>query len=1143
MVMTLDAVKAEVEAWYKPILGTFPNPDNKYGAQCKDLITVYIRDVHSEPYVVGNGIDMARNLISQQGWRSISATGKWQIGDVVSTTGASSAGHVYVVLEDLGDRVKMVDLNGGPQPANSGPDEAVKVRTQYKRGVVNVARPPRYVGATASTSTPAPTPVVQSPETILSKHLSNASVIVAAAKATGVPIHIAAAVAWRETVGKHIYGHDAGGIYSTNGRSVTIGSTTYPVNSNIPVTAANFAGFRSQLLTADGSWTGRTSNGVGIMQVTFWGFIRDALNKGYDLSDPRQNVEYALKYILAPALGGDYSEASVKMAATSYNAGPGLTTPNAYGIAVWEKAEEYRVALGVPASSPTNPPAEPTPEPEPTPVEPPVPPDPTPEMTTDPGPLPELPDPPTAEVKRDLPNPVPGPIVQPAALQHPLARVWWRGQWWSPLEVKLDRDLSIPGPDQSPLGAPLTEATGQVLLGKPAPISARGWNAWRDNPPTPFEPVIVQGSDDDGITWHTLFTGRVDDSGGAADDASVLIGLVDHTDALRRRISMMPKNFRMPSPHEGRRYMCIGLHPVYVADLVARSSGYYATPPRHPDAFISAPMMGSAWPERGTLFACTAIEPKDATSGIPGDSPEYQRTPWGLAVTNLFARYSPNLDGDDSRGMLTGLRGLRAMVGPAGERYSFIELWWDRACLAFHLQPDAIELRVETGWDARGERIVAYTRRRSITAEQTRDGYELRVWMDEDGGLQIGADDHITTHTPFPQWPAEMRAMALSELRVTTRLASAAVGGVSLAPLKRAEDMGEWHQTFLADVDPDVMLWGTPGVVNRDGLELLREMAAAELSSMWIDEDGMLRYVSRTRMDVRPSVRTITEAVLSSAPWSIGRSSLASSVTVARRQPSLYQNRRHSSFGVQVWEGPRDELEPDSAPQEVIVEVPDDEDWIYVDGSFSDVSESTIAEANKRIGSWMGGTVLREGEDGRVVELPAPRSWFWGSAERIDWQTFKAHFGYTPPPATTALMELSVPDLVDKGLRRSLVGAGPILRARGLQKWADIDFGAPVHTGAVVDAPIEYVHDARWWVQSELAAKRIAHRLAKMLAKPIPAWGPVEMAQPDLSIRLGDTVTLSLGGRSRPQRVCGVRLSFTPGEGLTQSLTLRQIRP
>ena len=186
--------------------------------------------------------------------------------------------------------------------------------------------------------------------------------------------------------------------------------------------------------------------------------------------------------LFAQYLGGDYSEASVKLAATRYNAGPAATTPNAYGQKVWDWAVKYKAALAgasdtggtTPAPTPT-----PTPPPEPT-----IPPLPGVEVTEDPGPLPDLdvervsvtlPEPPKAEsVPARRPNPL---RVRQATVSDSRARVWFRDQWWTPLEVDIARELAIPGPDQSPLGAPITEATGTLILARPVQLSKKGWDA------------------------------------------------------------------------------------------------------------------------------------------------------------------------------------------------------------------------------------------------------------------------------------------------------------------------------------------------------------------------------------------------------------------------------------------------------------------------------------------------------------------------------------------------------------------------------------------------------------------------------------------------------------------------------------------
>ena len=97
--------------------------------------------------------------------------------------------------------------------------------------------------------------------------LVNADLIVQAASATGVPLAIAAAMIQKETGGKNIYGHDAGGVYSTLTGPVVVGGIVYEKGADIPVTWLNFVEFL-RLVTA-----GAKSNGVGPAQITYSGYF------------------------------------------------------------------------------------------------------------------------------------------------------------------------------------------------------------------------------------------------------------------------------------------------------------------------------------------------------------------------------------------------------------------------------------------------------------------------------------------------------------------------------------------------------------------------------------------------------------------------------------------------------------------------------------------------------------------------------------------------------------------------------------------------------------------------------------------------------------------------------------------------------
>ena len=147
---------------------------------------------------------------------------------------------------------------------------------------------------------------------------------------------------------------------------------------------------------------------------------------------------------------------------------------------------------------------------------------------------------------------------------------------------------------------------------------------------------------------------------------------------------------------------------------------------------------------------------------------------------------------------------------------------------------------------------------------------------------------------------------------------------------------------------------------------------------------------------------------------------------------------------------------------------------------------------------------------------------------------------YRPPDGVVAHFELSAPEI--PGLSASVVGKGIILRGRARQVWSEVLTKA-VTTGARTRRARHHVHDGGWFIQSPLVMGRVLARLAAMVKNPLRAYRELPLASPDLLIRLGDTVTLTLNGPAKPYRVCGVRFEFTPEDGLSQTLALRQLRP
>lgn len=184
----------------------------------------------------------------------------------------------------------------------------------------------------------------------------NAATIVQAAKDAELELAIALAIVRQESRGAHVYGHDSGGVYSTNGTAITVDKAAYPAGSNIPVTASNYAGFYSNVVTL-----GARSNGVGICQITYagaalltgereGGFLRRAKEAGFDLSDPLDNCRYSFGSIIRPALKGSRADSAILEMATRYNSGSWKGAPTPYAGRVLESVRMYRDVLPAPDS-------------------------------------------------------------------------------------------------------------------------------------------------------------------------------------------------------------------------------------------------------------------------------------------------------------------------------------------------------------------------------------------------------------------------------------------------------------------------------------------------------------------------------------------------------------------------------------------------------------------------------------------------------------------------------------------------------------------------------------------------------------------------------------------------------------------------
>lgn len=730
---------------------------------------------------------------------------------------------------------------------------------------------------------------------------------------------------------------------------------------------------------------------------------------------------------------------------------------------------------------------------------------------------------------------------RPAYVGVPLVEVHWKGQWRRVVAASVSRRIQSAGPDQVPSGTRMTAATGSFTLTQGRTVSRYGWDPLTLPMPVPGESVRLRGSMDAGDTWHNLFSGKVSEAGGRITSRGLEVGIIERTDLLARPVTHPPLNFRQPNPADGKSSRQIGLHPIYFANFVARRSGWLSTPPMSGDrSFVSAPMVGSMWPERGVVEQSEVLVPKETDTIVAADSPDFVDTWWGLTCHNVHAVYRPTFPG--GRLGLIGQDGIevRLLVGPTGARSSSVDVFWGiRHCLSIAVTSTSVVVRTQTDADTPGGRTTLQERERTLTAGQRTKGFELRVWLGEQGTLVTHVDGERLDIPRFSSLPPAFRGTTLHSVQVTAHPDGAPVGGVVVEAARSPDDSPGWGPSFLIHADARQMLTGAPALVARDGLALLQEMAGALLGTVFLDEDGRLQYWDRSKIDSRPASVGILAEDCADAEFSLALGSVHTSVEGVSSRPYLTHPRVSSRASLRVWEGPQDVLGPGDTSEEIVT-VPDGEDWFNVDLTFTPVSEATIDEVNRGFGSVVGGTLVETGADGKLVERAARPSWYSAEAEMITWDTFKITFKNTTPPDVAGDISFTIPDLGYAGLWRSHIGTGPRLRARGRQTWGERRTG-PVVTGADLDAEAPHEHDAGWWIQSDAVMNRTVARVVQMVSAPVPAWRAVRMGAPDLSIRLGDTVGFTVRDRLKGQRVSGIDLEFDADTGVTQTLAFRQI--
>lgn len=639
----------------------------------------------------------------------------------------------------------------------------------------------------------------------------------------------------------------------------------------------------------------------------------------------------------------------------------------------------------------------------------------------------------------------------------------------------------------------IPQATGQVTwaaLEDVVTAQPTAFNRLDGWPPKTRDPVSVwlgyRTASGDALA--KVLTGFIKSSQGdpAADVSS---SLVDRVDRLNRKVDLPPLLRAMPPLADGGPWRGVELYPTFFTDLAARAGGFYSTPPLASGAVVSAPLMGSAWPERGVLSAGVR-----STNASQADY-DWAQTPWGIAVGDASIVYTPA-----GSSVLNRAMEITAMAPPAPRAGgAYVAAVWG-----------AVEIRMVFNASTVSAVLVSGGSTTVCTLAAAGTVLTLRVVL-AGGSLAMTLRDASGAEASGSVALAASGA-SMTAVKVASPSAAALVGGVQVAfPSTAFATVSYTRSAFLTPAAHHASLAASPPIMGATAKSLLEEQSKAELAAWWIDGDGNLHWRNRNVLVSGAPIMELTSMDhLKSLQWEEDFAGVASTVEVMGREATVLQFKYPK---VDLWSGSYGKVLANGSEKfEELIHPGADTDWIMVDTLAN--NPAGFDDYNAAIGSWAAVyfyfTKGTSGEAGYGTAEGVNLTWAGASIGFVDHKTYKvATTVYSVGTAgwDKAEFDLKVPPQY-KGSGASWRQGGesyPIIRAFGKTDWADRRYTSTAAGG--MDAPV-LSHDVGWWVQEPAAVQAIADLLASQTSVPRPFLTGVSLV-PDSRLELGDIVTLS----------------------------------
>jgi len=648
----------------------------------------------------------------------------------------------------------------------------------------------------------------------------------------------------------------------------------------------------------------------------------------------------------------------------------------------------------------------------------------------------------------------------------------------------------------------ITAATCDVTWAQQDDLMAAAPNPWDAStwPPKGSDTLTVDVGY--GAARVRQLTGVADNSQGSILTGEASTSGVDVIDKLKKVVNFPPHMIVMPPVAEGGAFLAVNNTPSYTTDRVLRACGFYATPKMEAGAIFSAPLMGSAWPELGTVTAASQ-------TGFPSFPPSFINTPWGVAPNSITADFMP--------------------VTPTKGNSKIDATFW----ISFKVRdtvPSSGVTQVLVYWGTKLIRLrVSSTRQIQVIADNDSVSSTFVATLSQ--AQAAGAENFLLRVTPAGVYTlyASNGNTATGTQSLATTMTTGSITKISLTsphqtgPIVGGVQVGFY--TYDTHLQPTTAvlsnpadtsgLDAVPAIKNQVALDVLKEQAAAECAVMWIDEYGVFRWVNRNDLMNAAPVATLTALDdLLDLQWEYSAAQVRSGVQVNSRKAKII---RSAVSNVTLYTGSGESLQSGQLTTDVVTPSAD-ESWFNIyTGAW------TWQQLNRGETSILGGVVVKDNVADVWAYDVGKLTYGW---EVLDTETVVVtHTAGTLGSGETVVLKTSETDLNFKPFRRDK--PLPIIRGKGKVLWQDL-----VTTALVTGPPSAQLleHDAKHWVQGT-GLQELADWLAADVTLPNPVLRDVPVV-PDPRRQLADVVWLEAPGHMNIRlKVLITSLSLTAEAG------------